>query len=194
MGVGHALERVRLPALAGSDVIFDYAQSLHDRMLPAKFPHRVSAILKNNSTSTAVAFLLALAILLAAFSLPARAQTKSVWKSVAFAIVKLDDGPPKSWNMYHTEKHGVLLVRIWKRYLLIDMNQQEVYDIDPTTVKPNTESVDWSPANKPSEPLDITEWKERNVGSMDRLRFRLPKQGAVIEIQVPLRPDGKSLY
>jgi len=123
-----------------------------------------------------------------------RAQNKPVWKSVEFAIVKIDDGPPKSWNMYHTDKHGVLLLRMWKRYLLIDMNQQEVYDIDPTTVKLAGDSVAWSSSDKPSEPLDITEWKERNVGTMDRLRFRLPKQGAIVELQIPLRPDGKSLY
>ncbi len=123
-----------------------------------------------------------------------QAQNKPVWKSVEFAIVKFDDGPPKSWNMYHTEKHGVLLLRMWKRYLLIDLNQQEVYDIDPATVEAKTDSVTWSPADKPSEPLDVSEWKERNVGTMDRVRFRLPKQGALVELQLPLRPDGKSLY
>jgi hypothetical protein len=122
------------------------------------------------------------------------AQNKPVWKSVEFAIVKFDDGPPKSWNMYHTEKHGLLLLRMWKRYLLIDLNQQEVYDIDPATVTAKTDSVTWSSSDKPSEPLDVSEWKERNVGTMDRVRFRLPRQGAVVELQLPLRPDGKSLY
>jgi hypothetical protein len=121
------------------------------------------------------------------------AQEKPLWKSVDFAIVKLNDGPPISWNMYHAEKRGVWVLRIWKRYLLIDVNQQEVYDLDPRTITPQAESVMWSPADKPSEPLDVSEWKERNVGSLDRLRFRLPK-GAVVELQVPLRLDGKTLY
>jgi hypothetical protein len=125
---------------------------------------------------------------------PIRAQNKPIWKPVEFAIVKIDDGPPKSWNMYHTDKRGMLLLRMWKRYLLIDLNQQEVFDIDPSTVTTQTENVAWSPADKPSEPLDISEWKERDVGSVERLRFRLPKQGAVVELQIPLRPDGKSLY
>jgi hypothetical protein len=121
-------------------------------------------------------------------------QNKIAWKSVDFAIIKIDDGPPISWNLYHTDKHGVLLLRIWKRYLLIDMNQQEVYDVNPGTVAVQGESVTWSTADKPHEPLDVTEWKERNVGTTDRLRFRLPKQGAVVELQLPLRPDGRSLY
>jgi hypothetical protein len=136
---------------------------------------------------------LILVLLAACTSLPTRAQEKPVWKSVGFAIVKLNDGPPISWNMYHAEKRGLLLLRIWKRYLLIDLNQQEVYDINPKTVDVQKESVAFSSSDKPSEPLDVTEWKERDVGSLDRLRFRLPK-GAVVELQIPLRPDGKSLY
>jgi len=138
----------------------------------------------------------ALAILLLTIFLswPTSAQNKPVWKPVEFAIVKINDGPPKSWNMYHTEKRGVLLLRLWKRYLLIDLNQQEVFDIDPATVTAQAENVAWSSSDKPSEPLDISEWKERDVGSVDRLRFRLPKQGAVIELQIPLRADGKSAY
>jgi hypothetical protein len=122
------------------------------------------------------------------------AQNKAIWKPVEFAIVKIDDQAPKSWNMYHTDRRGVLLLRIWKRYLLIDLNEQQVHDIDPSTVTVETDSVAWSTADKPAEELDISEWNERNVGSVDRVRFRLPTHGPVVELQLPLRPDGKSLY
>jgi len=134
--------------------------------------------------------------LLAVRLLPAAiyGQNKAIWKSVEFAIVKIDDQAPKSWNMYHTDKRGVLLLRMWKRYLLIDLNAQQVFDIDPSTVTAQTDSVAWSTADKPAQDLDISEWKERNVGSVDRVRFRLPKNGPMVELQLPLRPDGKSLY
>jgi hypothetical protein len=133
-------------------------------------------------------------LLLALVSTTARPQTKPLWKSVEFAIVKINDGPPLSWNMYHAEKRGVWLLRIWHRYLLIDLGQQEVFDVDPKTVVTQGDNVTWSPTDKPSDPLDIGDWKERNVGGMDRLRFQLPKQGAIVELQIPLRPDGKTLY
>src|SRR5438309_424538 len=74
------------------------------------------------------------------------AGEKTVWKSVAFAIVKFNDEAPKSWNIYHTEKKGLLLVHLWKRYLLVDTKEQEAYEIDPQTVKPRGEDVEWSPA------------------------------------------------
>ena len=91
-----------------------------------------------------------LAILSAAlYALPFQARSQSaekklVWKSVAFAIVKFNDEAPKSWNIYHTEKKGLLLVHLWKRYLLVDMKEQEAYEIDPQTVKPHGEDVEWS--------------------------------------------------
>ena len=61
------------------------------------------------------------------------AEKKLVWRSVTFAIVKFNDEAPKSWNIYHTEKKGLLLVQLWKRYLLVDPKEQEAYEIDPQT-------------------------------------------------------------
>jgi hypothetical protein len=122
------------------------------------------------------------------------AGEKTLWKSVTFAIVKFNDEAPKSWNIYHTEKKGLLLVHLWKRYLLVDMKEQEVYEIDPQTVKPHGKDVEWSTADTPDQPLEISEWKERNVGQLVRVTFRLGKDGHILELQIPLRPDGKPAY
>jgi len=131
------------------------------------------------------------------FTGTAHAQVRSqrqLWKSVEFAIVKFNDEAPKSWNLYHTEKKGVLLLHLWKRYLLIDMKEQEVYEIDPQTVKPEGANVEWSLADKPSEPLETPEWKTRDVGPMQRVAFRLGKDGHILELQIPLKPNGQPYY
>src|SRR5713101_1135296 len=114
------------------------------------------------------------------------AEKKILWKPVPFAIVRYNDEAPASWNIYHREKSGLLLVRLWKRYLLIDRAEQEVYDIDPQKVTAQGENVEWSPADQPDEPVEISEWKQRDVGSMQRLRFRLGKAGHFLELQLPL--------
>lgn len=124
----------------------------------------------------------------------ANAGDKTLWKPVGFAIVKFNDQAPKSWNIYHTEKKGLLLVHLWKRFLLVDMAEQEVYEIDPQTVKPAGENVEWSPADKPEQPLDTPGWKTRDVGSMQRVQFRLGKDGHILELQIPLLPNGKPAY
>ena len=137
-------------------------------------------------------------VTLAIYAMPLQAQQagekKIAWKSVEFAIVKFNDEAPKSWGMYHTEKKGLLLVRIWKRCLLVDVKEQEVYEIDPQTVKPAGENVEWSLADKPSEPIETVEWKTRDIGPMQRVAFRLGKAGHVLDLQIPLKPNGQPAY
>jgi hypothetical protein len=136
------------------------------------------------------------AVIVAAMALPVFvwAQRKPVWKSVEFAIVKFNDEAPKSWSMYHTEKKGLLLVRIWKRYLLVDRKEQEVYEIDPQTVKPAGDNVEWSLSEKPSEALETPDWKTRDVGPMEQVSFRLGKNGYVLQLQIPLKANGQPAY
>jgi len=108
--------------------------------------------------------------------------------------VKFNDEAPKSWNIYHTEKKGLLLVQLWKRYLLVDTKEHEAYEIDPQTVKLRGKDVEWSAADKSDQPLETTEWKTRGIGSMQLVRFRLGKDGHVLELQVPLLINGKPAY
>jgi hypothetical protein len=122
------------------------------------------------------------------------AEQKAVWKPVQFAIVRFNDDAPKSWNIYHGEKRGVLLVRLWKRYMLVDLKEQEVYEVDPEKVKPQGENVQWSPADISEQPVETSEWKVRDVGLVQRVRFRFGKNGSFLEIQLPLLPNGKTAY
>jgi hypothetical protein len=144
--------------------------------------------------------LAALALLFfAACALPLHARSqavdkKSLWKAVPFAIVKFNDDAPKSWNMYHSEKKGLLLLHLWKRYLLLDIKEEEAFEIDPQTVKPAGDDVEWSLTDKPAEPIETPEWKTRDLGQLERIRFRLGKNGYILELQIPLLPTGKPVY
>src|SRR5207237_4811771 len=119
---------------------------------------------------------------------------KQLWKSVEFAIVKFNDEAPKSWSMYHIEKKGLLLVRLWKRYLLVNVKDEQTYEIDPQTVKLAGENVEWSLADKPSEPLETPDWKTRDVGPMEQVSFRLGKGGSILQLQIPLKMNGQPMY
>jgi hypothetical protein len=122
------------------------------------------------------------------------AAEKSVWKTVQFAILRYNDDAPASWNIYHGEKRGVLLVRLWKRYMLVNVQDQEAYEIDPDKVKAQGENVEWSPSDIPDQPIDTSEWKVRDIGSMERIKFRFGKTGNFLDIQIPLLINGKPAY
>ena len=122
------------------------------------------------------------------------AAKKLTWHTLEFAIVKFNDTAPNSWNIYHSEKKGVLLVRLWKRYLLVNVQDQEVFDIDPEKIKVLGDSVEWSVADVPEKPIDTPDWMDRNVGMLERVRFRLGKAGHFLELQLPLGPNGRPIY
>jgi hypothetical protein len=137
---------------------------------------------------------LLVAILIAMIAPVRVSADQKVWKPVQFAIVRFNEDAPKSWNIYHGDKHGVLLVRLWKRYMLVDLKEQEVYEVDPEKVKAQGENVEWSPADIPDQPVETSEWKVRDVGLVQRVRFRFGKTGSFLEIQLPLLPNGKTAY
>jgi hypothetical protein len=124
----------------------------------------------------------------------AAAGEKVVWKPVQFAIVRYNDDAPASWNIYHGEKKGILLVRLWRRYLLVNEQEQEVYEIDPEKVKVQGDNVEWSPSDIPTDPIETSEWKARDVGPVRRVRFRFGKTGNLLDIQLPLLVNGKPAY
>lgn len=142
--------------------------------------------------NAAVSILLCISALMQA----APTEKKQVWKPVQFAIVRFNEEAPQSWNIYHAEKHdNVLLVRLWKRYLYVDLKEQEVYEVDPQTVKAQGENVEWSMSDLPSDPIEISEWRVRDVSAfMRRVRFRFGKDGHYLDIQLPLKADGKPAY
>src|SRR4029077_12147628 len=119
---------------------------------------------------------------------------KAVWKPVQFAILRFNDDAPASWNMYHCDKRGVVLVRLWKRYMLVDTKEQEVYEVDPEKVKPQGENVEWSPSDVPDQPIETSEWKIRDVGPVERVRFRFGKNGSFLEIQLPMLRNRTPAY
>jgi hypothetical protein len=135
-------------------------------------------------------------VLPSAHSAPVQAEApkKLTWHPLEFAIVRFNDAAPNSWNIYHSEKKGVLLVRLWKRYLLVHVSDEEVYDIDPEKIKVVGDSVEWSYADLPEKPIETPDWKERNMGPVERVRFRLGKDGHYLELQIPLGPNGRPIY
>lgn len=163
-----------------------------------RFQRRTQEVTRRFKAAATIA---SVVMLLAALLAPATfAQSKSesgkksTWRSIEFGIVKFNDQAPNSWNIYHGEKKGLLLVRLWKRYLFVDVGEEEVYDIDPTNIKVLGDAVEWSPGDIPDKPIETPDFKERNVGLVQRIQFRLGKGGHVLELQIPLDVTGRPIY
>jgi hypothetical protein len=141
-----------------------------------------------------LAMLAVLEPLVPAAQLTAQQKSKQQWKPLPFAIVRYNDDAPKSWNVYHGDRKGIYLVRLWKRYLLIDTDSQNAFEIDPATVKVQGEQAELAASDIPAEPIETSEWKSRDAGPVVRHRFRFGKTGNYLELQIPLQINGKPAY
>ena len=124
----------------------------------------------------------------------AHQSSKQQWKTLPFAIVRYNDDAPKSWNVYRGEHKGIYLVRLWKRYLLVDTDSQSVFEIDPEKVKVEGESAELAAQDIPADPLETSEWRTKNAGPVLRHRFRFGKSGNFMELQIPVLPNGRPAY
>jgi len=129
-----------------------------------------------------------------AIGLCGQQSSKQQWKPLPFAIVRYNDDAPKSWNVYRSDRKGIYLVRLWKRYLLIDTDSQNAFEIDPAKVKVEGENAELAAADIPEEPIQTAEWKTRNAGPVLRHKFRFGQTGNFMELQIPVLPNGKPAY
>jgi hypothetical protein len=141
-----------------------------------------------------LAIFLATLHLLAAAETGAQQSARQQWKTLPFAIVRYNDDAPKSWNVYRGDRKGIYLVRLWKRYLLIDTDSQNVFEIDPAKIKIEGENVVLAISDIPVEAIEISEWKTRNSGPVLRHRFRFGQTGNFMELQIPVQINGRPAY
>jgi hypothetical protein len=140
------------------------------------------------------AFLVLSLFFFATIAAVAQKSATQKWKTLPFAIVRYNDDAPKSWNVYRGDRKGIYLVRLWKRYLLVDTDSQSVFEIDPSKVRSTGEEVELASADIPADPIDTTEWKTKNSGPVLRHRFRFGQTGNFMELQIPVMPNGRPAY
>ena len=136
---------------------------------------------------------LPLALTITVGSAPAGARI--VWKPLENAVLKIDERPAKIWNVYRAEKKDhLLLVTLGRRFLMFDIKGREIYELDPTKLEQKDNELLWHEADKPAKPLPTADWVVRDAGRARRIRARLADEGRVLEVQVPVTQDFRSVY
>jgi len=109
-----------------------------------------------------------------------------LWKSVANALLRVNDQGLKEWRVFQIEKKNArFLVQLADRFLLVDPPRKEVFDLAPEKVSPSGADVLWDPADRPAKPLATSGWLARDVGPAYRIRVRLDAEDRTLDLQVP---------
>ncbi len=123
------------------------------------------------------------------------AAEKIVWKPLDRVLLKVDEKPARIWSVYHVDKKdNLLLVALGRRYLLLDIREHQIYELDPAKLERRDKDLLWLEADRPAKPLPTDDWTVRDVGPARRIRAKLASEGRVLEVQVPIQPDLRQFY
>ena len=133
--------------------------------------------------------------LLLVVALRAHAADKITWKPLSNAVLRIDDSPPKLWNLYHTgKKVDPLLLQLGARYLVIYVRSETIYELAPAVLDHKGAELFWRESDKPDKPLATSDWSTRDVGSAWRVQMKLSVEGRRVDIEIPQMPDLRGLY
>ncbi len=130
-----------------------------------------------------------------AFCPRASAKDKPLsWKPVEDALLRVNDAPPKEWEVYRTgKKNDPLLLQIGNRFLLIQSHDHQVFELDASRIERKTGELLWSPADRPRNPLATSDWLVDDIGAAFVIKVKLTVENALIDLQLPHPPNVGSL-
>jgi len=145
---------------------------------------RTAILISAGPRRQSFAALAAAAFLLLA-AVPASAAPLT-WIPAERAMLRVDDQAVKEWDVFQVEKkNDRFLVQLGGRFLLVDAQQQQVFELDPKTLERKGSDLLWDPEDRPEKPLATSDWVVRDVGTAFRIRVRLDAEGRVLDLQLP---------
>src|SRR5690242_5817142 len=68
------------------------------------------------------------------------------WKPIQQALLRVDNQPVKSWNIYEENKKGdPLLLEMNNRFLLIEVHGRKIFEITPAKIEHKGSDLLWDP-------------------------------------------------
>lgn len=136
-------------------------------------------------TRTAKVAVIAGLILLAAAS--GRARGKNLlWKPVTQALLKENNRPVKTWNIYQPDKnHNLMLVQVGRNWYVFDLKQRRVYRVERSDFRTRGDSLTGPAPDHRTPVLKTRAWDSHDIGLAQEISVRLLASGDVLAIELP---------
>ena len=114
------------------------------------------------------------------------AGSTATWKPFVSAILRIDDQPPKEWNVYREgKKTENVLLQVGQRYFLIQLRAQKVSELNAATIKQNHDDLIVPNERADAKELPISDWNVKDVGPVLRVTYKLTMEGRVVLLELP---------
>jgi len=116
------------------------------------------------------------------------------WKSIDEALLRVNDAPPKEWELYRTgKKNDPLILQLGTRFLLIESHDHRIFELDPAKVEHKKDELLWSLSDRPAEELATSDWVVDDIGAAFAIQVKLEKENARFDLQLPHPQDVGNL-
>lgn len=116
----------------------------------------------------------------------ASAAPTATWKPFDNAILRIDDQPPKEWNVYREgKKTENVLLQVGQRYFYIQLRAQKVFELNAATIKQNRDDLIVPNERGDAKELPISDWNVKDVGPVLRVTYKLTMEGRVVLLELP---------
>jgi len=153
-----------------------------------------------------LSFWLLLLVMAPAGAWASPAPEEMLWKPITNGVLKVDERPVKTWEIYLTKKYKHwALVQIGARFLLLDAEAKEIFEISPDGLQRKGNELHWkadlqAPTAQPTPEnglrvlLPSDEWSDKYAGRARIIRLLLSGEGRRLDVQLPATPDLRKFY
>src|SRR5581483_10755398 len=112
------------------------------------------------------------------------------WKPVDEALLRVNDAPPKEWEIYRSgKKNDPLILQLGSRFLLIESHDHRIFELDPAKVERKKDELLWSLSDRPAEELATSDWVVEDIGAAFAIQVKLAKENSRFDLQLPHPQD-----
>ena len=124
-------------------------------------------------------------ILAAVASSRARGKTL-IWKPVTAALLKENNRPVKTWNIYQPDKNrNLLLVQVDRNWFILNLKQKRVYRAERGDFQARGDSLAGPEPDRRAPVIQTTDWDSHDVGPAQEISVRLTASGDRLAIELP---------
>jgi hypothetical protein len=108
------------------------------------------------------------------------------WKEIEDALLRVNDAPVKEWGVYQTgKKRDPLLIQTGTRFLLINIHDRQIFEVDPTKIQHKSDELLWATSDHPAQPLASSDWDASDTEAVYRIRAKISAEDRLLDIELP---------
>lgn len=109
-----------------------------------------------------------------------------IWKQVTQVLLKENNRPVKTWNVYRPDKErNFVLVEVDRDWFIFNLKQRRLYRADKNDFQSQGDALTGPEPGRHTPTVKTEDWDSRDVGPAQQISVRISATGDVLTIEFP---------